>query len=104
VQRGLEGSKALLDTLLLNLAACAIITIIVLFITHRTISSYQHDIANLAIKDGLTGLHNRQGFDNLLKQVLTDIKRRPIDLSLILFDLDHFKQVNDSLGHLAGES
>jgi diguanylate cyclase (GGDEF)-like protein len=103
IQRGLEGSEELWESLLLNLLACAIITIIVLIITHRTISSYQQEVADLAIKDRLTGLLNRHGFDLLLQQVLADAKRQPQDISLILFDLDYFKQINDDLGHLAGD-
>jgi diguanylate cyclase (GGDEF)-like protein len=103
IQRGLEGSEELRESLLLNLLACAIITIIVLIITHRTISSYQQEVADLAIKDRLTGLLNRHGFDLLLQQVIADTKRQPQDISLILFDLDYFKQINDDLGHLAGD-
>ncbi|MEJ2620241.1 MAG: cache domain-containing protein [Candidatus Thiodiazotropha sp.] len=63
IQRGLEGTEKLRETLLLNLLACAIITIIVLIITHCTIASYQQEVASLAIKDRLTGLLNRHGFD-----------------------------------------
>jgi diguanylate cyclase (GGDEF)-like protein len=103
IQRGLEGSEALWETLLLNLAACLLITIFVLIMTHRTISSYQQEVADLAIKDRLTGLFNRHGFDILMQQVIVDAKRQPQDVSLILFDLDYFKQINDDLGHLAGD-
>ncbi|MEJ2620238.1 MAG: diguanylate cyclase [Candidatus Thiodiazotropha sp.] len=38
-----------------------------------------------------------------MQQVLADAKRQPQDISLILFDLDFFKQINDDLGHLAGD-
>ncbi len=54
--------------------------------------------------DGLTGLLNRATFDERLHQEVSRAKRHDIDLALVLFDLDHFKQVNDTFGHLAGDA
>ncbi len=58
---------------------------------------------NLSIKDGLTGIFNRHYFDTHIKQMVkksTDSKR---SLCLLMCDIDHFKQVNDTYGHQAGD-
>lgn len=58
---------------------------------------------NLSIKDGLTGIFNRHYFDTHIKQMVkksTDSKR---PLCLLMCDIDHFKQVNDTYGHQAGD-
>ncbi|HEX6499150.1 MAG TPA: diguanylate cyclase [Micromonosporaceae bacterium] len=57
-----------------------------------------------AITDSLTGLYNRRFFDQMLASEadLATRQRRP--LSLILLDLDHFKEVNDTYGHSAGDA
>lgn len=58
---------------------------------------------NLSIKDGLTGIFNRHYFDTHIKQIVkksTDSKR---PLCLLMCDIDHFKQVNDTYGHQAGD-
>ncbi len=83
---------------------CAVITIIVLVLTNRTISSYQHDIEQMATIDKLTGLYNRQALDMLFTQLMLDQKRNNKDLSLLLLDIDHFKQTNDTHGHLTGDA
>jgi len=51
----------------------------------------------------MTGLHNFRAFQQRLKEEWNRAKRYEIPLSLILFDLDRFKEVNDSRGHLAGD-
>ena len=104
VQSEVEGTNKLFNTLMINLAACALITLIVLAITNFTISSYQQDIERMATTDKLTGLYNRQALDILFKQLVLDQKRRPTAVSVLLFDLDHFKRVNDQYGHLAGDA
>jgi diguanylate cyclase (GGDEF)-like protein len=53
--------------------------------------------------DGLTGLLNRQALDDVLVNEFNRAKRHHEALSLIFFDLDNFKRVNDTYGHLAGD-
>ena len=52
--------------------------------------------------DELTGVYNYRGFEEILKQHFIESERLQEDLSLLLIDIDHFKQVNDQYGHLAG--
>lgn len=104
LQTELPGSGKLVKALFLNFAICALISTVVLVLTNRTISFYQKDIERMATKDKLTGLYNRQALDMLFKQVLLDQNRQPTDLSLLLLDIDHFKQINDIYGHLTGDA
>jgi GGDEF domain-containing protein len=53
----------------------------------------------VAIKDELTGLHNRRYFNERLLDELERAKRYSVDVTLLLADIDHFKQVNDTHGH-----
>jgi diguanylate cyclase len=56
-----------------------------------------------ATLDALTGLHNRRGFDETLAKLLKEDKAGARNGALILMDIDHFKQVNDTYGHLVGD-
>ncbi|MBU0465070.1 MAG: GGDEF domain-containing protein, partial [Proteobacteria bacterium] len=87
----------------INLCVCALITIIILLLTRLTISSYQKKLEKIALTDKLTGIYNRQAFDLVIHPILKDIHRKKFALSLILFDIDHFKKVNDEFGHMAGD-
>ena len=53
--------------------------------------------------DGLTGLYNRRFFDDFLQNQWKLMKEQSAQISLILFDIDHFKNYNDTYGHLAGD-
>ncbi len=57
----------------------------------------------LAVRDGLTGLFNRRYFNEMFEKQLQQANRYSMDLSCILLDIDHFKLVNDRLGHLFGD-
>jgi diguanylate cyclase (GGDEF)-like protein/PAS domain S-box-containing protein len=57
----------------------------------------------LATTDGLTGLWNRRELDERVRREIDRADRYGADLSLVLFDIDHFKDVNDHFGHLAGD-
>jgi diguanylate cyclase (GGDEF)-like protein len=58
----------------------------------------------LADLDALTGLHNRRYFHETLAREVARAHRYNRDLALIVFDLDDFKEVNDRIGHLAGDA
>ena len=61
------------------------------------------DLGYKATTDPLTGLPNRLKFDQALASEMTRAERYKSPLSLVLFDVDHFKQVNDSHGHQIGD-
>ena len=63
----------------------------------------EEDLARLATIDSLTGLCNRHRFNELLKQEVARARRYHTPLSLIMFDLDYFKNVNDTYGHAVGD-
>ncbi len=60
-------------------------------------------LENAAVIDPLTGCYNRREFVNQLKRNIAGATRHKNDLSLFMFDLDYFKKVNDTYGHLAGD-
>jgi len=62
------------------------------------------DLRWKATTDSLTGLHNRHRFDEALVAEIARAERYGTPLALILYDIDHFKQVNDTFGHPAGDS
>lgn len=57
-----------------------------------------------SVTDSLTGAHNREHFDTQLEIELSYRRRHETKLSVVLFDLDHFKQINDTYGHPGGDA
>jgi len=57
-----------------------------------------------AEKDGLTGLPNRRALDRLLPELIDRCRQSSQSLSLIMFDIDHFKRCNDTYGHQGGDA
>lgn len=64
----------------------------------------QRKLADMAYADALTGLANRRQFDLLFGHYAASAKRQGADFALALIDLDRFKQINDTLGHAAGDA
>jgi len=67
------------------------------------LSLHRLDLNKLAHTDALTGLLNRRAFEEILRRELLRCERGGTVLGIMLIDLDFFKQVNDSLGHFAGD-
>jgi diguanylate cyclase (GGDEF)-like protein len=67
-------------------------------------NAYHEEIYRLTTVDGLTQIFNKRYFLETLEREISRAHRYHRDLSLILFDIDHFKTVNDTFGHLAGDS
>ncbi len=66
-------------------------------------ASYYEEIYRMTIIDGLTGAHNKRYFIEFLEREIARCARYQRPLSLLLFDIDHFKQINDTHGHLTGD-
>lgn len=60
-------------------------------------------LRDLANRDGLTGLYNHKHFQDVMDKELSGATRYKRHLSLILFDINHFKSVNDRYGHPRGD-
>jgi diguanylate cyclase (GGDEF)-like protein/PAS domain S-box-containing protein len=63
----------------------------------------QKELESLSFKDGLTGVANRRMFDSILEREWGNARRNSQPLSLIMFDIDYFKQYNDRYGHFQGD-
>lgn len=65
--------------------------------------SYQQNLFRAANIDGLTQLYNKKYFIDALSKEFSFSRRNGQPLSLIMMDIDHFKQINDTYGHMAGD-
>lgn len=75
------------------------------FMTGENVEMHYHEeIYRLMTVDGLTQAFNRRYFDEALEREFNRSRRYDRALSLILFDIDHFKRCNDTYGHLAGDN
>lgn len=69
----------------------------------RQLEAYSEKLYHLSVTDELTGLVNRRQLKRRAKQLLSQARRSKSPISVGVLDIDNFKQVNDSKGHLAGD-
>ena len=67
-------------------------------------ASYHEEIYRMMTYDGLTQIFNKRYFHEALGREISRARRYSRELSLVIFDIDHFKQKNDTYGHLAGDA
>ena len=70
----------------------------------RLEEDFQKQMYDSALRDGLTKIFNKRYFEDRIRTEFAFATRHKTALSLILFDIDHFKNVNDTRGHLAGDA
>ena len=66
--------------------------------------SFQQQMIDAALRDGLTRTYNKKFFQDRLETEFAYARRHKTMLSLVMFDVDYFKRVNDTYGHLAGDA
>lgn len=71
--------------------------------TEQELLTLQKKLEELSFKDGLTGIANRRMFDSILETEWADARRNQSPVSLIMLDIDYFKQYNDEYGHIQGD-
>jgi diguanylate cyclase (GGDEF)-like protein len=71
--------------------------------TERSLLSLQGELQNLVVTDPLTGIPNRRAFDELLDREISIAKREGYAISLLMIDIDLFKEYNDLYGHVRGD-
>jgi len=71
--------------------------------TEEELISLQKELEELSFKDGLTGVANRRMFDSIMEEEWLKARRNHQPLSLIMLDIDYFKQYNDHYGHIQGD-
>lgn len=102
-QRDDPSEARIQGTLVVNAVVSVVVSVIILFFANLTLGGYQKRLEDMAGTDRLTGVMNRQRFEPLFEHMLKFTVRRTEQLSAIMFDIDNFKAVNDSRGHLAGD-
>jgi diguanylate cyclase (GGDEF)-like protein len=89
----------------MTIIACVILAAIygLIFFFIRQIDRQNGELKQLSVRDYLTGIYNRMGFMKLSEHELSVAKRYKKPFSLVMFDLDYFKDVNDTYGHDTGD-
>lgn len=65
--------------------------------------TFQQELYTRGVKDGLTGIYNKKYFLDRIEAEYSHARRHEGHLTLLIFDIDHFKRVNDTFGHPAGD-
>lgn len=97
----LDDARVMID--LLNPVFCGVLILVFMHVYENRRSNAQDTLVSLAQTDALTGLSNRSFFQSTLFRTINEAGRSQTRFALVLMDIDHFKRVNDTLGHDAGD-
>lgn len=97
------SQQAVFKTFLINIGVALLVTLLVLGINILTQGRYQKKLVAQAMVDPLTGAYNRRTGEELFLGMQSECLDKTLPLSLVIFDIDYFKSINDSLGHVAGD-
>ena len=98
-----QATENITNSLYRNLLLCLAVTGLVVALTNVALKRYHLEVESAAAIDKLTNLPNRKAFDIGMSVILRESERNKTDVGIILLDLDHFKNINDQYGHIAGD-
>jgi len=100
LQQRVEQQKAANSRLLM--LCFALFTLLIVYWAYKT-KRMQMSVRHMAETDALTGICNRHYFTSQAESALAQCRKSGEQVSLIMFDLDHFKSINDNYGHVTGD-
>ena len=78
-------------------------SLIIIILSAFTVNYYQKKLETIAVTDNLTHLYNRRELNKQFEKALYRYNRYKTEFSIIIIDIDKFKDINDSIGHLSGD-
>lgn len=99
-----QGMQEIKSNFFRNVLIGLAVTILVIIINVLMVNHFQGKLEHMAVTDELTGLANRRFFIWQAKRQMAQSSRSDQPLSLLMLDIDHFKNVNDTYGHEAGDN
>jgi diguanylate cyclase (GGDEF)-like protein len=88
---------------LIRFMVSSLVLLFVMFITEYSFVKMQRSLNELILIDPLTKLFNRRKIDEVINNSLKSLQRNNFPLSLVILDIDNFKSINDTYGHLIGD-
>jgi diguanylate cyclase (GGDEF)-like protein len=102
IDEGIRMS-GILSAIKMNLLFGLLISGLIISVAIATANYFQGRISRMAVTDELTGVYNRKEFDRQFKKAEYSFQRSGTPFSLIIIDMDKFKTINDTMGHLKGD-
>jgi len=103
VQNQNTAMKSIQANFFKNLLFGLLVTVVVMVIISFAVGYYQRQLESIAATDHLTGTFNRREFSRIFEATVAKNKRYGTGFCMVLFDIDYFKDINDSFGHLTGD-
>ena len=103
VEQRLQKADAIESILTTKLWVGSLVTLCILVIAQLTFNHYQKRLEKMAKFDKLTETFNRQAFEPFLQAHMAKARNQALPVTMLMMDIDHFKQVNDQHGHVVGD-